>query len=315
MKTKNNSHFIDVEERNKFFKDWTRKLEHQNNTWYKRVDVNTFLGKTVVWSINDLHDDVEAIVIFPGFRTSSLFWDMDNALACLKGRYKIYLVETNGQPNLSDGTTPEIRSEDYGTWALEVIEGLGLDKVTVAGASFGALVCLKLCIVAPERVNKAILLNPGCLQPFSLTWKNIFYNMLPILFPSKKNVDSFLDKAVLNGNAHNLSAEARGLMTDYEMFALKRFRDNTQKPYAMSEEELSLVMTDIYLILGKNDILFPWKNSWKAAKRFLKTCKNKIAFPEIGHGIETTRQGIEAIASIMDENRKGNSQSLKPIMV
>ena len=49
------------------------------------------------------------MVIFPGFRTSSLFWDMDNALAPLKKDYRIYLVETNGQPNLSDGNNPDIK--------------------------------------------------------------------------------------------------------------------------------------------------------------------------------------------------------------
>ncbi|MEZ4972966.1 MAG: alpha/beta hydrolase [Cyclobacteriaceae bacterium] len=300
MKPKHKSYFISEEERDQFFSYWVNNLEQMNNTWYKRVDVNTMLGTTVVWSINDMADDAESIVIFPGFRTSALFWDLDNALSALKDKYRIYLVETNGQPNLSDGSTPEIRSADYGLWALEVIDALGLENVTIAGASFGGLVCLKLGIVAPERINKTILLNPGCLQPFSLSWRNLYYNMLPILFPSRKNVEQFLENAVLNGKGHDLTPQARKLLIDYEVFALKRFKDNTQKPYAMDSEELAMVQSDVYLVLGDKDILFPHQKSKEVAERDIRNWRDTWILAEIGHGIETTRQGIEAIATIMN---------------
>lgn len=300
MKLKHTSYFIDAEERDQFFSYWVNNLEQMNNTWYKRIDIDTMLGNTVVWSINDMADDAAPLVIFPGFRTSSLFWDLDNALSVLKDKYRIYLVETNGQPNLSDGATPEIKSADYGLWALEVIDALRLDKVTIAGASFGGLVCLKLCMVAPERIDKTILLNPGCLQPFSLSLKNLYYNLLPILFPSRGNVEQFLDNAVLNGQGHDLRPEARKLLVDYEIFALKRYKDNTQKPYAMDAQELNMIQSDVYLVLGDKDILFPYKKSKEVAERDIRTWKDTCVLNEIGHGIETTRQGIGAIARIME---------------
>jgi hypothetical protein len=36
------------------------------------------------------------------------------------------MVETNGLPNFSDGSTPEIKSLDYGHWANEVLDKLGI---------------------------------------------------------------------------------------------------------------------------------------------------------------------------------------------
>src|SRR5262249_50841781 len=145
---------------------------------------------------------------------------LDNALEPFKHDHTIFLVETNGQPSLSDGNTPEIRSNDYGIWAAEVLEKLSVKRAIVAGASFGALVCLKLCLVAPQLVEKAVLLNPGCLQPFSLSFKNLYYNFLPLISPGRKNIEKFLDYAVFYKNKHRVSPRAKKLIVDYELFAI-----------------------------------------------------------------------------------------------
>ena len=115
------------------------------------------------------------------------------------------MVETNGLPNLSDGSTPNVKSLDYGFWANEVFEKLKIERAFIAGASFGGLICMKFGIVKPEKIKAAFLLNPGCLQPFSLTLKNLYYNLLPILIPTVKNVSNFLDKAVFSKPNHRLS--------------------------------------------------------------------------------------------------------------
>jgi pimeloyl-ACP methyl ester carboxylesterase len=150
-----------------FLNNWAIRVADLSGTSYERINLETALGETIVWGINRDRVDLKTIVIFPGFRTSSLFWDLDNALKPLKEDFRIFLVDTNGQPNLSDGNTPDIRSNDYGAWAADILKKLRVEKAIVAGASFGALVSLKLCIVVPRLVEKVILLNPGCLQAFS----------------------------------------------------------------------------------------------------------------------------------------------------
>jgi len=194
MKIKSTSYFKNREKAESFFEIWVHEVSKLSGTEYKKIEIETSLGKTVVWGINTDKPELKPFVIFPGFRTSSLFWDMDNALAPLKNEYRIYLVETNGQPNLSDGNTPDIKGDGYGIWANEVLEKLSIDKAIIAGASFGGLVCLKLCIANPDRVDKAILLNPGCLQPFSLSVKNLCNNMLPLVLPIRKMLRGFWTK-------------------------------------------------------------------------------------------------------------------------
>jgi pimeloyl-ACP methyl ester carboxylesterase len=294
-------HFKDPETDRRFIDQWVSSLEQLNAKRYKRIDVNTSLGNTVVWSILDKIGDKLPIFIFPGFRTSSLFWDLDDNLQMISDRYQIYLVETNGQPTLSDGHTPDIKSLDYGHWAAEVIKHFTLERVHIAGASFGGLICLKLAIVAPELVDKVFLLNPGCLQPFSMTLKNLFYNLLPIISPSLKNITLFLKKAIFNPPLHDLPEERMQLLIDYELFALTRHVDKAQKPYTMRKGELAAVKSPVFLILGEKDLLFPYLRSVHAAKIMLANLKEVIVIPDTGHGIETCRKAIVAINNILNE--------------
>jgi pimeloyl-ACP methyl ester carboxylesterase len=225
-------------------------------------------------------------VIFPGARTTALIWDFYRGLDQIEHPLRIFMVETNGLPNLSDGATPDIRSLDYGVWAMEVLSQLQLDKAYVAGASFGGLICMKLALVSPEKVQAAFLLNPGCLQPFSLTFKNLYYNLLPILRPMAKNVSKFLNQAIFSKPNHQLSEVAEQLLIDYEVFAIKRFQDRTQKPYYMNKQ-LEAVTVPTYVLLGDQDLLFPYKTSSKNAKRQIKSLRDIQVYPHVGHGIET----------------------------
>jgi len=299
MQLKRKSGFKDQPKAVQWFQQWVSQLETLNKKRYERIDIETSLGNTCVWGLNTHDAMAETIVIFPGARTSSLFWDVDNGLSPLQKTYRLFLVETNGLPNLSDGNTPDIKSVGYGQWASEVLDQLKVEQAYVAGASFGGLVCLKLCKVAPLRVKAAFLLNPGCLQPFSLSVKNLYYNLLPILFPSRKNILKFLDRAILHKPNHDLPIRYKELLIDYELFALTQYTDNTQKPYYM-KGEMDTISTDVFLIMGENDLLFPFKKSIANAQQELKSLREVITLPNVGHGIETYKDAIQLIKTRID---------------
>lgn len=298
MKINSISSFKNVATAVDFFDKWISRVSEQTGTFYKRINVRTSLGETVIWGINTENKYLKTIVIFPGFRTCSLFWDLDNVLQPLKKDFRIFLVETNGQPNLSEGKTPDIKTNDYGIWAAELLKKLSIEKAVIAGVSFGALICLKLCIVAPRLVEKSILLNPGCLQSFSLSWKNLYYNFLPLISPSERNVEKFLDNAVFYKNRHMVSRIAKKLIIEYELFAITQYKDKTQKPYAMRREELEDVISDVYLVLGDKDLLFPYQKSINAARKYIQTLRGICVLADTGHGIETSANAIEIVATI-----------------
>lgn len=308
MKTYSTSYFKDPASDHRFIEQWVAKLEQLNKRQYERHNVQTSLGNTIVWGLNGARTSLPFLFIFPGFRTSSLFWDLDNGLQQIEDDYRILLVETNGQPTLSDGNTPDIKTLDYGYWAAEVIRYFTSGKVSVAGASFGGLVCLKLAIAAPEMIDQLFLLNPGCFQAFSLSLKNLYYNLLPILRPSVKNVKRFLDKAVFCPPVHYLSEERMQLIIDYEVFALTRYVDKAQKPYPMKEEELDKVEAAVHLIVGEKDLLFPYLQTVQTAERGLRNLKQVKVLPDTGHGIETMREAT-VLLSLKVLNESEDCQS------
>jgi pimeloyl-ACP methyl ester carboxylesterase len=269
-----------------WFESWVKQLESLNNRTYQRLPLQTCLGKTHVWGLNTEDENLEPLVIFPGARTTPLFWDFDRNLDNLGHHFRILLVETNGLPNLSDGNTPDIKSLDYGHWAAEVLMKLKIEKAFIAGASFGGLICMKLALTNPEKIKAAFLLNPGCLQPFSLSLKNLYYNLLPLLAPSRKNVSKFLNKAVFCKPTHMLSPEAEKLIIDYELFAITRYLDKTQKPYDMADE-LRKANVPVYLLEGDKDLLFPFQKSVANAQEKLPDLKEVKVFENVAHGIET----------------------------
>lgn len=304
MKVKFTSAFKSPDTDREWFKNWVRQLEQTNARVYEKIEIETALGKTMAYGLNTSDLTLEPLVIFPGARTTALIWDFDRNLDPLLDRFRIYLVETNGLPNLSDGTTPDIKSLDFGHWAAAVIEKLDLNSSYVAGASFGGLICMKLGITHPEKIKGAFLFNPGCLQPFSLSLKNLFYNLLPIFSPNQKNVEKFLDKAIFRQPDHYLSPKALELLVDYEVFALTRYLDKTQKPYFM-DGELRQVKSPVYLVLGDHDLLFPIEKSISNARNLIQNLKDIQIF-SAGHGVETLPQGMNYLKEKIGELENWN---------
>lgn len=296
MKIIRQSFFRDPQTDIQRYYNWVESIEKYTGRKYSKTLINSSLGDTLIWRTGNPESKIK-LVIFPGFRTSSLFWDIDKGLDYYLD-FDVYLVETNGQPNPSNGSTPAIRSLGYGEWAVDILDKLKLDKPFVAGASFGGQVCMKLSAFAPDRIKAAFLLNPGGLQNISLSWKNIYYNLLPLVRTTRKNIRKFLEGAVFYYPDHQLTNPQMELIIDFEFLALTRYKDNTQKPYYM-KEELKLVTSPIYLCEGDKDLLFPSHKSAGNAKKMIPGLKEVIIFKNVGHGIETHRPAHKKVSELI----------------
>lgn len=288
------SYLKNPEQDKAWFLAWVKRLSGRYDRDYRQQVVDTALGRTVVWTLGVVQKELPALFVFPGARTTSLIWDLDRNLDALGKQVQVYLVETNGQPNLSDGSSPDIRSLDYGHWAAELIEKLGHSRVYVAGASFGGLVCMQLAILHPEKVLAAFLLNPGCLLPFSLMPFNVFCNLLPLVIPTAACVRYFLNKVVFYKEEHTLSCFAFDMLVEYQLWAIRHYKDNTEKPYYM-DEQLRLVKSPVYLLIGDKDLLFPYKRSLRHAQDQITTLREIQIYSDVGHGIETYHKALEYI--------------------
>lgn len=302
------SYFKNRKEDIESFEKWVFKLEQSNGYEYSKLNIETSLGQTQIYGINTEKTDLETLIIFPGFRTTSLIWDLDKGLQSLAKQTRIFLVETNGQPNLSDGYSPSIKNLDYGKWGAEVFEKLNVESAFVAGASFGGLICMKISLVIPDKIKGAFLMNPGCFRMISFGIKNMYYNLLPIINTSNKNIRKFLNKIVFHKPNHKLTEDSENLLTEYLFLAISRYKDNTEKPYYMGNQ-LNDISVDTYLLVGENDILLPPKKSIENAKKHLqKNLKNIELFEKVGHGIECYKPCLAYIEKIIKAHNSGHEK-------
>ena len=301
---KKHSYFKDSHQNIQTFSSWVGKLEKANGYKYDSYTIDTSLGKTQVYGLNTKQTDIETLVIFPGFRTTSLIWDLDKGLNSISKNTRIYLIETNGQPNLSEGNSPSIKSLDYGKWGAEVFEKLDIESAYIAGASFGGLVCMKLALVIPNKIKDAFLLNPGCFNMASLK-PSFWYNaLLPVFSPSKKNIKRFLERVVFHKPNHTISNDAESLLIEYLQLAIKSYKDNTEKPYYM-RDQLDDIKVSTHLLVGDKDPLIPHEKSIQNARKHLgKNLKHVEIFKDVGHGNECYIPCIEYIEERIKAHNK-----------
>jgi pimeloyl-ACP methyl ester carboxylesterase len=302
MKIKGTSYFQDPGKATIFLEDWATQIQKLNSSWYETMIIHTFLGKTRVWAYNTERKDQEAIVIFPGFRTSSLFWDFDNNLVSLKKKYRLYLIETNGQPNLSEGNSPDIKTLDYGIWATEVFNQLSIKKATIIGASFGAIICLKLCLVSPGMVSRIFLMNPAGIGPSPFSATNIYYNILSKVLKTRNSVKKVINKTILNPPHHILSAPYMQLLNEYILFTIKNFNNQADYPRPLKAHELDQIKSEIFLLLGGSDRLFSYKKIITIANEHISTIMDIKILDDTGHGIEMSKEAIRYIEQVLEES-------------
>jgi len=101
---------------------------------------------------------------------------------------------------------------------------------------------------------------------------------------------------------HQLSSNSEKMIIDYEVFAIARYIDKTQKPYFMNKE-LEKVQVETYLLLGDKDLLFPFQKSLDHAKLLIKSLKEVKIYANVGHGIETYGKALNYIGDQMRKSR------------
>ena len=121
------------------------------------VYVQTSFGKTHVVETGNPRG--EQLLVFHGGNATTAY----NLLACdfLLEDFHIYGVDIIGHPGKSAETSLSAKVYTYGKWAGEVIAGLGYDRMSLFGASFGGGIVAKAMCEVPDRVKKALLYIPS----------------------------------------------------------------------------------------------------------------------------------------------------------
>ncbi|HLH58009.1 MAG TPA: alpha/beta fold hydrolase [Streptosporangiaceae bacterium] len=181
---------------------------------------------------------------------------------------------------------------------LDVMDGLGLDRPHVAGASFGGWIAAELAVAAPHRVASVVLMSPAGLR-----------------LPGHPVADLFLmtPEQLVTALYHEPAAAGRGAPAEPDLdFVLAQYRDLTAlarfgwTPFLSNpklERRLHRVTAPTLVIAPADDRLIPLAHARRYAERIPGARYAEIG--DCGHAMHFERPAefADVTAGFLNEHR------------
>ena len=232
-------------------------------------------------------DDPEPIVLLHGTSASLHTWD--GWVAALKGQRRVIRVDLPGFGLTGPTPDHDYHLTRYTAFMGALLDELKLDKVVLAGNSFGGTVAWMTADAYPQRVARLILVDAGG-YPYKPTSMPIGFRLaqVPALKPLMANLlpRSMIESSVRSvyGDPSRVTPE---LIDRYYEITLRegnraalraRF---TQSPGGEHAERIAQLKLPTLILWGSEDRLIPPDN----AERFKRDIAGSqlVMFPGLGH--------------------------------
>lgn len=169
----------------------------------------------------------------------------------LLARFRVHAVDVVGQSVKSADQQPSVKNDDYGHWLADVFDGLSLAQAMVLGVSWGGFVSLRFTAVAPERVEKLVLLVPaGAVNgPLWAGFTRVFWPMMRY----RKNPTPERLKAA----TENLLTTLDDDWMPYLGTAMTAFTSKMSVPKLARPDEFARFQKPVLVIGAEGDLSFP----------------------------------------------------------
>lgn len=262
----------------------------QLNIPYKDIYVDTSLGKTHLVECGK--PDGKPLLVFHGGNSTTSY----NLKYCsfLLPHFHIYAVDIIGHPGKSVERELSSHGQDYGKWAAEVIKALGFEKMACFGESFGGGVLVKTMCVAPELVERSMLVVPAAIKNAPL-YKSM--NMaFPMMMYWMTHKEKWLVKCFLP-----ITLTEEGITEDFLATArcsIDHVKIKAAMPQDESIESLSRYKNPVFVMATEKDQMFPAAGVLPQAKKVWKQCKTYMMKGR-GHLHELTEEEKQMIVEFL----------------
>ncbi len=212
--------------------------------------------------------------------------------------YRLYAPDPIGLPGRS-AQTPIPRGEhNYGKWMVDVLDGLGLERLPFVGVSFGGGILLETAAQAPERVSRAALVAPAGLTRVPFFGAAIKF-LLPCLiyrfFPSRER---------LIGTVEPVAGQTDDLSLQVFDATLRHVKLSIAPPGPFDKKDLAGFTAPTLVCLAKSDIFIPVGPARRRARELLPNLVAVEVFegPHIP-GKPTWKANAERIRRFLKETR------------
>ena len=162
------------------------------NLWpvpYEETVIDNRFGSTQVVVCGP--PEAPPLVLLHGYLATSTMWSPN--IADFSKEYRVYAIDVMGQPGKSvpNPAEPIRDTAEMVAWLSATLDELNLERVYMAGMSFGGWLGLAFAISAPERIQKLVLLSPGA-SFLPIVRQFFLRGILPFSFPNRLAVDWYM---------------------------------------------------------------------------------------------------------------------------
>jgi pimeloyl-ACP methyl ester carboxylesterase len=249
-----------------------------------RLNIPTRSGGTFV--IASGAASAPPLVQLHGSSTNSAMWA--GAVAAYSRHYRVYSVDTLGEPGKSAPHRPALKSPAYAEWLEDIFDALAIDRAVLMGYSQGGWLALKFATYRPERVSRLVLLAPGGVTPVRLA----FVLRLVALSLFGQWGAASIKRMVYGGLS--LPGEVEEFIRLIENY----YHPRTDSQPLFSDEELKRLTMPTLLVAGARDCCYISEKIAARLQRVLPHFEANI-LPEAGHAmLDTTPQVIPFLTAV-----------------
>jgi pimeloyl-ACP methyl ester carboxylesterase len=208
---------------------------------HRQLRLPTRQGQTFVIVSGEEH--ATPVVLFHGSGTNTSAW-MDDA-AVWAHQFRVYAVDTIGEPGFSAPSRPPFASNAYVEWLDDVWNQLGLQRACIVGLSLGGWLALEYAVKRPARVASLSLIAPsgvGAQNMATLLKAGLLMKLGP--WGLRKAL------AIVTGRAAVPKEIADSLILRFQ-----HFRPRMDALPIRSDDELARLTMPVQLIVGGRDTL------------------------------------------------------------
>ncbi|WP_293676722.1 alpha/beta hydrolase [uncultured Phenylobacterium sp.] len=237
---------------------------------FDTLQLPTRLGTTHVIASGPL--DAPPLVLLHSLVASATVWRSN--VAALSGHFRTYAVDVIGQGGKSVASGARIRGRRaFAGWLTDVLDGLGVQRASIVGCSFGGFLALSQASLTPERVDRVVLISPaGTFVGLSLKF------MLTMLsLPLRRRL-----RRLMGDQREASMADLRMAPRDAQWAALmgvmmaERPRLQTISAAVLGTPELRAIRAPTLLLIGDQERLYDPQATLALAKRRMPALETAI---------------------------------------
>lgn len=217
------------------------------------------------------------LILVHGAQTSSTVWYPN--IEALSRHFRVYAPDVIDQAGKSLPTRKLLKRQDYADWLVDVLDALKIERALSVGHSHGGWQALNLAIMAPQRVDRMILLSPAGITRLKL---ETFLSMLPVfIMPTKR----MFYRAFQWSTVKRLDARSPEPVFEQMMMSGTSF-----KPQELSfgvvtlfeDDELRQIDRPTLLLVGDREKIFDPNHMLARARRLMPQIEAEV-IPDAAH--------------------------------